>query len=264
MPEVAVGDITLHYEEAGAGGSTVLLLTGLGGVGRSWGPQLELFASDHRVFAPDHRGAGASTHAPAGYSIKQHAKDISSFVRTLGCGPVHLVGLSTGGAIGQVLALDYPDTIATLTLASTWARTDAYFRRQMEARKRTLIDSGVRAGAESNAILLFSAEFQRENPDRIAGWVDASSAGTYNEQIALARIDMVIAHDQLDRLGGIACPVLIVSGSRDGCTPPYFSQELRHAISGAELTTLEAGHFSCLEKPPEFHRCISEFINRHE
>jgi aminoacrylate hydrolase len=264
MPEVAVGDITLHYEEAGTAGSPVLLLTGLGGVGRSWGPQIGLFARDHRVFAPDHRGAGGSTPAATGYSIEQHAEDIASFVRALGCGPVHLVGLSTGGAIGQVMALDHRETIATLTLASTWGRGDAYFTRQMEARKRTLVDSGLRASVESNALFLFSAEFQRDHPDRIAAWAAAASAGPYHEEIALARIDMVVAHDQLARLGGIACPVRIVAGTADTCTPIYFARELRDAIPGAEFVTLDAGHFSCLEKPEEFHRCVQEFIARHE
>lgn len=264
MPEITVADVTLHYEQAGERGSPVLLLTGLGGVGRSWGPQLELFGRDHRVFAPDHRGAGRSTAAKDGYSIQRHAEDIASMVRALGCGPVHLVGLSTGGAIGQVMALDHKDTIATLTLASTWARVDAYFRRQMVARKRTLIDSGLRAGAEANALLLFSSEYQRNYPERIEKWVDVSSSGPYDQEIALARIDMVMAHDQLDRLGSVACPVLIVAGTRDGCTPMYFAEELRRAIPGSEFTTLEAGHFSCLEKPEDFHRCVAGFIARHE
>jgi len=264
LPEIAVGDITLHYEQAGERGSPVLLLTGLGGVGRSWGPQIALFARDHRVFAPDHRGAGSSTKARDGYSIERHADDIASFVSALELGPVHLVGLSTGGAIGQVLALDHRDTIATLTLASTWARGDAYFRRQMEARKRMLVDSGLRAGVEANALFLFSPEFHREHPDRIEAWVEASSSGSFNREIALARIDMVMAHDQLARLGGISCPVLIVVGKRDTCTPMYFSEELRSTIPAAEFATLEAGHFSCLEKPEEFHRCVAAFIDRHE
>jgi aminoacrylate hydrolase len=264
LPEIAVGDITLHYEQAGERGSPVLLLTGLGGVGRSWGPQIEFFGRDHRVFAPDHRGAGRSTPAKNGYAIERHAEDMAGLVRGLGCGPVHVVGLSTGGAIGQVMALDHKDTVATLTLASTWARVDAYFRRQMVGRKRTLVDSGLRAGAESNALVLFSANYQRNFPDRVEKWVDVTSSGDYHQDIALARIDMVLAHDQLDRIGAIACPVLIVAGTGDGCTPMYFAEELHRTIPGSEFTTLDAGHFSCLEKPEEFHRSVAEFISRHE
>jgi aminoacrylate hydrolase len=264
LPDIAVNDITLHYEQTGEHGSPVLLLTGLGGVGKSWGPQLALFGRDHRVVAPDHRGTGASTAARDGYSIQRHAEDIAALVRGLGLGPVHLVGLSTGGAIGQVMALDHRDTIKTLTLCSTWARGDAYFHRQMGGRKRALVDSGLRFGTETNALFLFSPQFHREHPERIEAWVDTVVKGSFNQDIALARIDMVLAHDQLDRIGGITCPVLIVAGKSDQCTPMYLAEELHHAIPRSEFATLDAGHFSCLEKPEDFHRVVAAFITAHE
>src|SRR5215469_14685979 len=129
MPSVMSGDASIHYETMGAG-SPVLLLAGLGGVGRSWGPQAELLARNHLVILPDHRGTGQSTMTTQGQTIAQHAADMAALIRHVDAGPIHVVGSSTGGAIGQVLALDHAELIRTAAITSSWARTDAYFRAQ--------------------------------------------------------------------------------------------------------------------------------------
>src|SRR5205823_5456796 len=120
---------SIHYETMGSG-SPVLLLAGLGGVGRSWGPQVELFARNHLVILPDHRGTGQSTMTTQGQTIEQHAVDMAALIRQVGAGPVHVVGSSTGGAIAQVLALDHAELVKSAAITSSWARIDAYFRAQ--------------------------------------------------------------------------------------------------------------------------------------
>lgn len=264
MPQIDLDDITVQYEMQGERGSPLVLLAGLGGVGRSWGAQIEMFARRHRVVAPDHRGTGGSTRAPAGYTIEQHARDLAALIERLELGPVHLVGISTGGTIAQVMALEHPGLLRTITLASTWARKDAFFERQMQGRMRALTGNGLRAAVELNSLFLFSPEFHRERPDAVAAWIEASSSGEYDQAIALARIEMVLRHDRLADLGAIALPVLIVTGRRDFCTPPYFSEEIASAIPHAERVSLDAGHFLYLERPGEFHREVDTFIGRNE
>ena len=78
-----------------------------------------------------------------------------------------------------------------------------------------------------------------------------------------ARIDMILAHDVLDRLGEIRHPTLVLVGGSDGCTPPYFSAELAAAIPGAELKMLEGGHLIYKEDPEGFHAAVADFIDRH-
>jgi pimeloyl-ACP methyl ester carboxylesterase len=77
-----------------------------------------------------------------------------------------------------------------------------------------------------------------------------------------ARIDMVLAHDELDRLGGVRHPTLVLVGDRDGCTPPYFSEELASAIPDAEPRVLEGGHLIYKEAPEVFHAEVTQFISR--
>src|SRR3990172_13244429 len=104
MPTLKVNDIEIYYEEHGAG-APVILITGLGGVGASWGPQIPRFAKEFRTIVPDHRGTGRTTVSEGGYTIAQHASDMADLLRSLKAAPAHVVGASTGGGIGQLLAI---------------------------------------------------------------------------------------------------------------------------------------------------------------
>lgn len=242
----------------------MLLLAGLAGVGASWGPQIDLFAGQHQVIVPDHRGTGASEHTARDMTIAQHARDMAGVIEAVGCGPVHVVGSSTGGAIAQRLAIDHRELLRSATIVSSIARADAFYRRQFDMRRRMLADSGLRASTEANALFLFDPRFMREHPERVEAWVNAAAAGPFEPEIGLARIDMIVGHDAFDDLPSITTPTLVLVGERDFCAPPHFSAELAARIPGAEFAMLDGGHFIFLEKPELLHDTVEAFIARHE
>ncbi|RDK06744.1 alpha/beta fold hydrolase [Cupriavidus lacunae] len=263
MPYVTSDGVSIHYEAKGQG-SPVLLLAGLAGVGASWGPQIDLFAGHHQVIVPDHRGTGESERTARDMTIAQHARDMARVIEAVGCGPVHVVGSSTGGAIAQLLAIQHRELLRSATIVSSIARADAFYRRQFDMRRRMLADSGLRASTEANALFLFDPKFHREHPEQVQAWVNIASAGTFEPEIGLARIDMIVGHDAFDDLPSITTPTLVLVGERDFCAPPHFSAELAERIPGAEFSTLDGGHFIFLEKPALLHDAVEAFIARHE
>jgi aminoacrylate hydrolase len=101
--------ISLYYETFGnTTNPPVLLISGLGGMGKSWGSLIERFAENHYVILPDQRGTGRSTRAEEGYTTQQLALDMASLLEHLAVGPTHVVGSSTGGAIAQFMAINHP------------------------------------------------------------------------------------------------------------------------------------------------------------
>jgi len=120
MPRVSIGDAEIYYEEAGQG-EPLLLVPGLSGQGSFWSQQVEAFKRDFRVIVHDHRGAGRSTHSNIKYSVEQMADDVLRLMDALKIESAHLVGHSTGGAIGQVLALEHRPRLRSLVLSATWA-----------------------------------------------------------------------------------------------------------------------------------------------
>ena len=259
MPEASVNGIQLHYEIHGEG-DPVMLITGLGGSGTGWAPQAQLFGKDYLTVVPDHRGAGQSTFAEDGYTIEQHASDMAETLRKINCGPAHIIGSSTGGAIATVMALDEPDVVRSIVVCSSWAKTDSYFRHQFETRKLTLVDSGIRAAQEANALFLFAPTYLRDHYDKVEEWIEMISSIPADVAIMVKRIDMIIAHDQLNRLPDIQIPCLVIVGEEDFCTPPYLSRELASVIPGAELAIMEGGHFFYKERPMEFYGRVREFL----
>ena len=212
MPTVTSDGVSIAYEVVGRG-PPVLMLAGLAGVGRSWGPQVDLFAQSFTVILPDHRGTGASERTTANMTVRQHAADTARVLDAVGLGACHVIGYSTGGAIAQLMGIHHARHVTSLTIAASLARADAYFRRQFVMRRRMLADSGPRAAIEASALFLFDPEFQRSNVSTVERWVDVASSAAYDPAIAAARIDMIVSHDALDDLPRITCPTHIIAGS---------------------------------------------------
>jgi aminoacrylate hydrolase len=262
MPNASVNGIQIHYEVEGAG-DPVMLLVGLPGVGKGWGPQVPLFARDYLTIVPDQRGAGSSSWPSSGYTIEEHAADMAGVLRDLGCGPAHLIGSSTGGAIAQVMALDYPELVRSLTLMGSWAAPDDFFRHQFETRKRILQEAGMPLYVEGSVLFLFSPAYFRDRYDQVRQYCDQGASGRSDHGIMAQRIDMILNFDQKSRLGEVRHPCLVIVGDQDSCTPVYFSEELVGLIPGAELAVLRGGHLIYWEKPEEFYSRVHQFLRLH-
>ena len=81
-----------------------------------------LMAGSRFVIRYDHRDTGRSVSYEPGaapYSLRDLAEDAVGLLDAFGLESVHLVGMSMGGWIGQLVALDHPDRVASLTLIST-------------------------------------------------------------------------------------------------------------------------------------------------
>ena len=268
MATLQTQGITLYYEVYGDRAKPpVLFVAGLGGTGKSWGAMVEGFGRDHFVILPDQRGTGQTTHAADGYSTVQLAADMASLVEHLAVGPAHVVGASTGGAIGQWMALEHPQTVRTLTLVASFARFDAFTRREFDLRRKLLAESDSRSVYSCYALFLFSPRFAHEHPEHVEAWVEwvaAQPPSPAGREIALKRIDMIAAHDALARLGSVRQPTLVVCGDQDFCTPLPLSEELAGAIPGSELVVFPgAGHLIEHEQQEKLFQTICRFVDRH-
>src|ERR1700722_9204917 len=222
----------------------VMMITGLGGVGASWGSQIKRFAEHFYVILPDHRGTGRSTHTLDGYTTEKLAEDMTALLDHLNPGPVHVLGSSTGGAIAQDMALKSAGAGRSLVLSSTFAPFDAFTHREFQTRRRLAAEWDRQALLAAYSLFLFSPRYTREYPDRVQAWIDraASHPEQQNDrEISLKRIDMIMAHDTFAHLAQIKKPTLITCGDHNFCTPLPLSEELAQAIPGSELVVFAGG-----------------------
>ena len=168
MPTLDLNGFSQYYEELGDPSKPpVLMISGLGGTGASWGPQVKYFAEHYHVILPDHRGTGKSTHTPDGSTTQQLAQDMAALVEHLDLGPMHVLGASTGGAIAQHMALDHPHTVHSLTLSSTFARFDPYTHREFQVRRRMAEQWSRSEFFAGYSLFLFSPRYTRQQRQQV-------------------------------------------------------------------------------------------------
>ena len=267
MPNVNSEGVAIDYEVINPDqtNTPVFLISGLGGIRASWTKQINAFSADRPLILHDHRGTGKSDKPSGVYSVPNMAKDITAIMDALEIEKAHLVGSSTGGAIIQVMCIDYPDRVKSGSIVSSWPKSDAYFTRQFSVRKQVLLEMGWETYTRFSTFTLHSPKFFTDNFHGIQLQENQSIANAPPAEIMAERIDCIIAHDQLDRLGQITSPVLVAVARDDIVTPLYYSQQLSDSIPNAELKIFdEGGHFVYLEKPIEFNESILEFIQRHD
>ncbi|NHF60318.1 alpha/beta hydrolase [Flavobacteriaceae bacterium TP-CH-4] len=101
---------------------SVLLIMGNGNDALTW-PQsfiYPLVQQGYEVIRFDHRGTGLSTsekkwNRKNHYTLNDMADDAVAILDTLGLEKVHIVGVSMGGMIAQIIAIDHPERTVSLT-----------------------------------------------------------------------------------------------------------------------------------------------------
>ena len=263
MPKVNIGDAEIYYEEVGSG-DPIMFVPGLGGGGGVWSCQTPFFAETHRTIVHDHRGCGQSTYSMIEYSVEQMALDALRLMDTLQIDKAHWVGHSTGGAMGQIVAQDYPDRISALVLSATWAGQDQYFNRAFAARKGVLSNSGTQEYARHSILSLLPPWYITQNASKVSE-LEAYLAGADQPvNIMESRIDAICAFDRRDRLSDIKAPTLVIVAEDDMVTPRYLSDEIAECVDGAEKVILPTGgHFVNHILINEYNSAVGDFLTRN-
>lgn len=122
---VTSGNIELYTEHTGkASHPAILLIAGAMAPAKEWPDEFcQQLADEHYfVIRYDHRDIGLSSaidYACNSYTITDLAHDAIAILDAYGIQKAHIVGHSMGGGIAQLLALDYPDRVLSITLISS-------------------------------------------------------------------------------------------------------------------------------------------------
>ena len=117
MPSVTINNVKINYVEQGSGDEVVVFVHGFAGGLRDWRETFNRMPKEYHAFALDQRGHGQSDR-PGSYKLTEFVEDIYAFSQELGIGPFTYVGHSLGGKIGYQFALDHPDVLKAMVLAT--------------------------------------------------------------------------------------------------------------------------------------------------
>ena len=237
MPKMDMGDVVIHYEEAGQGPLAFVFCHDLGpGTADDFVREFD-FWREHfgHVMTYNHRGMGQSSKA-AKYSLPLYAWDLARLTSRLGIERVVVMGALFGGILAQQFALDYQHKCAALILDSTSSEvntriSEEYYRRSQALRDRHDVNAG--------------------DPE---------------SYVAASRIVAGLReHPLTPRLKNITCPVLIVSGVGGNVG----RRDVGSAVMAMHLPSnrLELFEGSGLgvfrEQPQKFRALALEFFREH-
>lgn len=110
-----VNGISLYYEKTGAG-RPIVLLHGNTQSHRIFSVVTGELARDFTVYAIDSRDHGKSTKVKT-LNYSDMTKDIAEFIETVVKEPVIVYGLSDGGILALMLAIDYPQLLTQIIVS---------------------------------------------------------------------------------------------------------------------------------------------------
>lgn len=241
----------------------LLLVMGLGGAGSAWGDAFiqNVESRGFEVIVIDNRDTGGSDlftdwgtptiwwqilkyelgfSVDAPYTLDDMASDSIAVLDAEGHEQVHVMGVSMGGMIAQVLAANFPNRIKTLTsvMSTTFA---PHLPPPSSAAEDNLRDL---AGGD--------AEASREELMRARGF--------HPESMERHLMAIFKTGDRTTEVQTITAPTLVLHGSKDTLIPPAHGVHTASQISGAQFVLIDdMGH----SLPESYHDQIVGLMTDH-
>jgi len=241
----------LWYEESGAGAPLVMLHAGSGN-SALWAGQREPFAAaGYRCIAYDRRGHGRTEVEPRAEPVAA-SQDLNLLVQELGLDSVHLLGTAAGGIVAFDFALSHPKRVKSLVVANSigGVQDEDYQRLQRRLRPSPQFD------ALPLEVRELGPAYRAANAAGVARWLELAGAAHGAARQPMANRITWAA------LGGLAMPVLLLTGDADLYAPPPVMELFRERIPGAKGVVLEGcGHSAFWESPACFNRAVLDFLS---
>ncbi len=293
MPRAAINNLEIEYEviePAEPNGETVLLIMGLGCQLIHWPDEfVELLAKQgFRVVRYDNRDIGLSTQLnhlhpyksgkldlakwlmgarlKAHYSVKDMASDGIGLMDELGIKRAHIVGVSMGGMIGQRMAIEWPERVASLTsiMSTSGARRAGYPARGMmqQLTRRpagkdlgALVDFGVQ-----NWTLLQGREYKTP-PEELRAFTERVVQRSVSPAGFMRQLQAVMNEpNRVRELKKLKLPTLVLHGGDDPLIHVSGGQSVAKAVPGAKLEIIPGwGH----DMPAALNQRLTGLIADH-
>jgi len=246
----------VYFSDSGSG-APLVLIHGIMADGRMFDQVAEGLRKTHRLIVPDLRGSGRSREMPPPYSAKQEASDIARLMDALQISVADVLGYSQGGAVAQQFAIDFPQRVRRLLLASTYAYNPLTVREKIEGH---VVPFLVRVlGMRRFGRLVLSLGLQKLAADRAEGVLEMIASQDAANMIGAWKEAM--AFDSRAHLERIRNPTLVLAGGQDKGVPLHHAWMLHAGIPGSQLIVVpDADHAWIWAYPERFVAEVESFL----
>ncbi len=291
MAQLDANGLRIEYDTFGdPGNEAMLLIMGLGTQMISWPADFCTALADdgHYVVRFDNRDVGLSTkfdgvRAPGRmhyllhrvlntklrvpYTLDDMAADAVGVLDALGIDSAHVVGASMGGMIAQLLAVDYPERVRSLTSFMSTSGNSRLPAARPEITRQIVLNrpknpqpAAMLEHTMRTAKMISSPGFPRSDE----AWrelISASIERSFYPQGFLRQMAAIVADgSRVKRLRRIDAPTLVIHGREDPLVPVECGIDTARNIKGSRLEIIEGmGH----DIPPPLIATLTALIAEH-
>ncbi len=268
MPKTKVSGINIRYKVDGEG-EPLILIMGFGGGRHAWFFQTRAFKKYYKVITFDNRGVGKTDKPSSPYTMRAMADDTIGLMDYLGIDRAHILGFSLGGMIAQEVALNYPERVRKLILASTLAGREGEMREitseilKAFGLREDFLEEDIRSVDITKFMRTLLAVAFNMRLYRIVFLVPIAKfyARLVDFKGLIGQLAAGASCNTLDRLHTIEAPTLVITGTGDRAAPPRSSDVIASRIPNAKLVKVEGGsHGFIMEMPGRFNKEVLDFL----
>lgn len=200
------------------------------------------------------------TQYPDDYDIYGMAEDTIAAFDQLGLKDISVMGVSQGGMIAQIIAVQKPELISHLILCSTSpciasGNSEALAEWQMFAEKKDA--AGL---VESFGRYVYTPEFFEQFKDAIL----AQAEGVTDEEFRnfLISLNGMKDFDIRDQLGAVTCPAFVLGAGEDRVLGVQASRDLMDLLHCDGYIYEGKGH-GVYDEAPDYLSRVKEFLDKH-
>ena len=240
-----------QFVETKGQGETLILLHGLFGTLDNFQYLLKDFGKTYNVIAP----IMPVFELPLRHvSVAGLVDFMAGFVDFKKLSKFHILGNSLGGHIALLYALKEPSHVLSIILTGSSglyekAMGTTFPRREDKEYIRKKIQSTFYDPASASDAMI----------DEVFAAVN--DRGKVIRAISMAK--SALRHNLADKLGDIQTPTLLIWGNQDAITPPFVGEKFKELLPNATLFFIDkCGHAPMLERPEEFNKYLTDFLNK--
>ena len=260
-----IKDQDIYYELDGLSNNPkLLILNGIMMSTASWTPFMDTLKEHFQILRMDFYDQGKSTKLDGSYTQKIQVDLIKDLLDYLKIDKINVAGISYGGEVALLFALDYSEKVERMILFNSGAYTNPWLK--------DIGDGWIKAGQTRNGELyykttipvIYSTKYYEEKIE----WMrnrEKVLVPIFSNEVFLDAMERLTrsaeSFDARKRLSEIDLPILIVTAENDILTPKKDQEYLYKNIKDAKWIIIpEAGHASMYENPSMFTTLITGFF----
>jgi pimeloyl-ACP methyl ester carboxylesterase len=253
---------TTLFAESEGDGPPVVFVHGMCGDARVWSDQVSRLRDQFQCVAYDRRGHTRSPRTDVAESVSLHADDLAGLIGALDLSPCYVVGSSGGARITVDLIRRYPSLVRAAVVAEP--PIGAVAPDEFTAMIGQIAPKVQSAMSNGGARAAVDAFFEVMCPGLWAS-IDESVRDRYRDNAALLFTDLQMPPYQIDAraVSEIRVPTMMIGGTTSLVPLNAIARTMATWLPNGEFLEMDCGHVAYAERPEEFAREVTDFLQLH-